>query len=142
MLGNLIPILFVDLGDTVPDKQNREQIWFILLGEAIAAFVIFVLTLIFFKKGSTRESIIRQKKYKMYKKQMLKEGLIPKKRSKNRGKNNTSFKLQLKHILHRPYLVIVILINGIVFGLIGGAGALLTPLISSVGYDEVSLNNL
>ena len=71
---------------------------------------------------------------------MIAEGLIPKKMNKNKkkvGGVQTSFLLQLKHIWGRPYLVVVIMIKGITFAMIAGAGALLTPLLSSFGYEEV-----
>lgn len=69
---------------------------------------------------------------------MLKEGLTPKKYKSKSKTVETSFKKQLKHILGRPYLVVVIIVYGITFGLIAGSGALLTPLITSIGYDEVT----
>lgn len=121
-------------------KKKREQIFGCLLVEAISAGVVFALTLIFWRDGASRGTVLRLKKEKEYRK--MNEGMsVPLVESEKMGGNPAqalSLMDQVKHVLSRKYLVLVIINFGFSFGLISGSGALLTEIIHSIGYEEVS----
>lgn len=110
------------------------------LGEFIFASIVALLTFVFFIEGTTRDSILRQEKYQRYKVKMLAEGLAPKRYKKGARGSQVGVWIQIKHILSRPYLIAVISINALTYGMVVGSGALSTPILSSAGYDEVRIN--
>lgn len=136
LLCSLIPITFVDLGEGVPKETSRKQIWMTFLGEFIAVVIVALLTFAFFGEGTTRNSILRQEKYQRYKVKMLAQGLVPKKYKKG-ARGTQSVWIQIKHIMSRPYLIAVVLINALTYGMVVGSGALGTPILTSVGYEQV-----
>lgn len=107
--------------------------------EAICAGVVFVLTIIFWRDGASRGTVLRLKKQKEYKKNNngVSMALLDKENLDKSPAQGLSLLDQVKHVLSRKYLVLVIINFGFSFGLISGSGALLTEIIHSIGYEEV-----
>lgn len=142
MLGNLAYVLFIDFESEENYDKKRKQIWMILFSEAFLSLILFILTLISFykksKKGSS--SVIMIKEYHEYKLKMLEQGLVPtgpKTFKKMRKAKNLKYKFQLKKIFKRPYVLIIMLIFGISYGILLAMNTLMTQIITSIGYKEV-----
>ena len=146
VLGAFIPIIMVTLDGSVTEAQNKEEILRMFEYLLASSGFLFLLTVLFWRKGMTRESVANLKQ-KIQNKKMIEEKLIPQedieeqeeqpKIEKPVPRKRATLGQQFKHFFSRPYLVTLVLIFGIGMGAISGGGAVFAPFLVAYGYEEV-----
>lgn len=141
LLSNLLPVIMITINGTADKETNKTQIQKYLIMHAIICGVICLITILFWKQGYSKGSIIKLEQKKQlddYEKMGLTDVEL-KKRLKDRSIKGMSVSGQIKDLLSRKYIVLVILNYSFGFGMIIGVGALLTELIYNIGYDMVRI---
>ena len=130
----------ITMDGSVDEKTNRLEIEGLLFWQAIGCGVLAVLTLIFWKQGYSRGSILKLEKKKeleAWERQGLTNYDLRRELNSKRI-DGLSLSDQVKEIFKRKYLIVVIFNYGLGFGIIVACGALLTEVVHAVGYETVS----
>lgn len=128
---------------TADDKQNRYEIEQLLFWQAVGCGVLAVITLIFWKQGYSRGSIFKleqKKDLEAWERQGLTNKAL-KRQLTNRKIHGLTVGSQIKELLKRKYLLVVIFNYGLGFGIVVACGALLTEIVHSVGYSTVRISS-
>ena len=129
----------INLDDQAPKEKVQKQVKNFLLVISIGCGLIWILTMFFWKQGYTRGSIIKleQKRELEYWERRGMTNKTLKKHLNSKKIRNLSVFDQIKKLIKRKYLVLVIINYGLGFGSVVAGGTLLTQLLYSLDYSPV-----
>lgn len=134
MINFLLPIFMVDQGKNVDPEKHKKQIFWYLVAQAVPAILVFLLTMVLWIKGRSRAEISRL----LEEREALGSGALEvglKEKNKFKG---VSLWNQVRHILGRGNITLLIMIYSLGFGVIVAVGSQLVEIFHSVDVKPVN----